>query len=132
MDEVNIHIIELTNGLKVVNLIENELHFVDGTIVPPTHKRLRISTLRRNEDPPNFDEWVIRADDPTDRKIRLLKANSIPFIDDVEWLKRNIPVDALVLTGRAKTEIFGFPCVTPVVSHKGETALHHIDVFMWN
>ena len=47
MEDIEINIVDLSNSVKVVNLLPNPIHFDDGTVVPPTRYRLRLSTLKR-------------------------------------------------------------------------------------
>ena len=34
MEEIEINIVEVSNSVKVVNLLPNPIHFDDGTVVP--------------------------------------------------------------------------------------------------
>lgn len=133
MEEIEINIVELSNSVKVVNLLPNPIHFNDGTVVPPTRYRLRLSTLKRTEEPPNANEWRDNAT-PEANYVNLIKADTVPRVEDVEWLRNNIPKDVLVLTKRAIGQTYGFPCVTPNFSQRidEETVTHHIDSFLWD
>jgi hypothetical protein len=134
-EEIEIKIVEFSNGVKVVNLLSNPILFDEpgspSVQVPCTDKLLGLKTYKKRLDPENCDGWRIRIDPPPYPKIRLLKAITLPRIDDVEWLIRNIPNDVLVLVGRARAEVYGFPCVTPMISFMESEPVHRIDCFMW-
>ena len=107
MEDIEINIVELSNSVKVVNLLPNPIHFDDGTVVPPTRYRLRLSTLKRTAEPPNAEVWRDNAT-PKANYVNLIKADTVPRVEDLEWLRNNIPKDVLVLTKRAAAQIWGF------------------------
>ena len=133
--QIELHIVEFSNGVKVINLLPNEIYFDDPNgqimMVPRTEKDLKITTMKKRLDPDNSDAWRVRIDPPPQEKIRLLKATSLPHVGDMEWIIRNVPNDVLVVTGRARAEVYGFPCVTPMVSFIEDRPIHRIDCFMW-
>ena len=134
-DEIEIKIVEFSNGVKVVNLLSSPILFDDGNDggrVSCTDKLLRLSTLKQRLEPENCDGWRLRIDPLPNPKIKLLKAISLPRIDDMEWIIRNIPRDVLVIVGRARAQVYGFPCVTPVISYMESEPVHRIDCFMWS
>ena len=116
MEDIKINVVELSNGVKVVNLLNVPIHFEDGTIVPSTKKVLRLSSLKRKLEPPNGDEWRTNATDVD--QIILVKADTVPRVEDLEWLKMNIPKDVLIMCPRAQATMYGFPCVTPNFSRR--------------
>jgi hypothetical protein len=133
--ELNIEIktVELSNGLKVINLLRVPIHFEDGTIVPVTNFRLRLATLKRKVEPENADEWRKEAAFDAD-KIALVKANTVPRVEDLEWIKTNIPKDVLILCPRAQSTTYGFPFVTPNYANRIDDDIieHKIDSFLWS
>jgi hypothetical protein len=132
MDEIEIKVVELSNGVKVVNMLRAPIHFEDGTIVPVTYFRIRLSTLKRRAEPENADEWRESSAIDGD-KVGLIKADSIPRVEDLEWLKRNIPKDVLILCPRAQSTAYGFPCVTPNYGNRINDYViqHKINSFLW-
>ena len=82
MDEIEIKVVELSNGVKVVNMLRAPIHFEDGTIVPVTYFRIRLSTLKRRAEPENADEWRESSAIDGD-KVGLIKADSIPRVEDL-------------------------------------------------
>ena len=132
LDGLELKIVELSNSVKVINLIPSPIHFEDGTVVPPTYFRPRLSTLKRVTDPPNADTWRSSATAKANY-VDLIKADTVPRVEDLEWLKENIPNDVLILCKRATALVYGFPCVTPNYSRRidDETIAHAIDSFLW-
>lgn len=131
MEEIEVKVEVLSNGLKVVNLFARPVTFADGTIVPPTNYNLRLSTLKQGKEPPNIDIW---QQDREVVRIRFLKGDTVPRVEDIEWLRRNIPKDVLILANRAKADYYGFPCVSPVFSSRiNDTEVSHsISDFLWS
>jgi len=131
MEEIEVKIGVLSNGIKVVNLFMRPIIFDDGTSVPPTKYNLRLSTLKQGKEPPNVDVW---EQDREVVRIRFLKGDTVPRVEDIEWLRRNIPKDVLILANRTKAEYYGFPCVSPVFSSRINEidVSHSISDFLWS
>ena len=131
MEEIEVKIGVLSNGIKVVNLFMRPIIFDDGTSVSPTKYNLRLSTLKQGKEPPNVDVW---EQDREVVRIRFLKGDTVPRVEDIEWLRRNIPKDVLILANRTKAEYYGFPCVSPVFSSRINEidVSHSISDFLWS
>ncbi len=115
----NYQIATLSNGTKIVNLYGEQLVFEDGTVVEPEERRLNLRTIRRfNREPPNSELWRAYADDIKDPQIRLVKSQALPVIEDLEWIKKHIPKDVLIVTRTVIARSYGFPCVTPYFTNE--------------
>jgi hypothetical protein len=132
-ENIEIKVATLTNGIKVINLFRDIILFDDGTSVENTDYKLRISSIRSEREPKNVDEWRDNSP-PQASYIGLTRIDSIARVEDLEWIRKNIPKDVLILCPKAQAAIYGFPCVTP--SWKGRidenSVEHKIDEFFWS
>jgi len=124
----------LTNGLRVVNLMDFDVHFDDETVAPaatePPHLQLR--TIRRKAitlDKAQIDSVIGRD---LQKQMQFLTAEQLPDIDVLEQLRKELPKGALYLVRTHSARCYGFPFVTPAYVNTDDNGrkIHSQDRFI--
>ena len=132
-ENIEINVETLTNGLQVVNLFRDPILFEDGTSAKPTNYKLRIASIKSDKEPTTVDEWRDNAS-PQAGYTNLIRIDSIARVEDLEWMRKNIPKGVLILCPKAQAATYGFPCVTPSWKARIDerSVEHKIDEFYWS
>ena len=130
---IEINVKELTNGIKVINLFRSPIFFEDRSVVEITNYTLRIHSMKSDKEPMNVDGWRDNSP-PQASYIKLTRIDTMANAEDVEWLRKSIPKDVLILCPKAQAAVYGFPCVTPVWKARidDNTVEHKLDEFYWS
>ena len=98
-------IIELSNGVKVINTSPHPFTFEDGTVVPPCGTTLNAT----------FEEvqWTNQAGNQVNAgsgAIELLQSRKVPQAAGLEFVQ-SVPSEVLILGSAIAAEAYGYPVV---------------------
>ena len=120
-------VVELSNGINVVNLTNKDAHFEDGSTVPASSVMMKVQFNTTVKNPAGFN----KDDYP---KLTLWKGMPFPEAKDVLEIRQQVGWDTIIITNINTARAYGWPFVRGCISHTvgdSNELVFKIDEFTW-
>ena len=112
---------ELKNGLKIVNMTNEDIEFDCGTIVPSNYETIRTKTMFTNLTKAELDLYGKRI--PQNLKISIKRRNLMKDPNNYYLILQMVPADCLILVQVHIASAIGYPFVGPFYQSEDNSVL---------